>query len=75
MYYNLKTGIAIGRVNTIIDSYMKDWVYDAQKNAQGAFEFYKYETLFDENKLEIQVILTVKPLRSVERVNVTIAVV
>ena len=66
---------AIGRVRTIIDTYMNDTVYDAQKNRKGWFEYYKYDVIFDENKLEIKVLLTIKPLRSVEKVSVTIGVV
>ena len=66
---------AEGRARTIVDTYMKDKVYDAQKNRSGWFEYYKVDLMFDENKLEIKVLLTVKPLRSVERVNVTIGVV
>ena len=66
---------ATGRAKTIIDTYMRDTVYDAQKNVSGWFEYYKYDIIFDENKLEIKVLLTVKPLRSVEKVSVTIGVV
>jgi len=66
---------AEGRAQTIIDEYMKDKIYDAQKNRKGWFEYYKTEIDFDENKLEIQVLLTIKPLRSVEKVSVTIGVV
>ena len=66
---------AVGRAKTIIDTYMRDTVYDAQKNRSGWFEYYKYDVVFDENKLEIKVLLTVKPLRSVEKVSVVIGVV
>ena len=66
---------AVDRAKTIIDIYMKDTVYDAQKNRTGWFEYYKYDIVFEENKLEIKVLLTVKPLRSVEKVSVTIGVV
>ena len=66
---------AEGRARTIVDTYMRDKVYDAQKNRHGWFEYYKVDLMFDENKLEIKILLTVKPLRSVEKVNVTIGVV
>jgi len=66
---------SVNRVKTEISEYMKDKVYNAQKNKTGWFEFYKYDVVFDENKLEIKVLLTIKPLRSVEKVSVTIGVV
>ncbi len=66
---------AKNRVSMMVNDYMKDWVYDARKNPRGAFEYFKVSSDFDENKLTIKVFLTVKPLRSVEKINVTINVV
>ena len=65
---------ATARAQTIIKSYMDQWIY-SDANQKGAFEFYTSKINFDEDRLTIDVLLTVKPLRSVEKVNVTIAVV
>ena len=65
---------AVARAEAIIKTYMDQWIYN-ETNPRGAFEFYRTQLDFNENTLTLNVILTVKPLRSVEKVNVTIAVV
>jgi len=77
----LKTGLqskngkaAEMTVRSIVDRYMVQWVY-SDKNIRGAFEYYNVAISFNESNLTLDVMLTVKPVRSVEKINVTINVV
>ena len=66
--------IAVERVKNMTEDYMRRWIYNEQ-NPRGAFEYYTVAVNFDENALTINVLLTVKPVRTIEHVNVTIIVV